>query len=357
MKTRSLMAFTALAVGLSLLALTLPVHATTLSETTLGKLISGAELIVIGKVARVVEVPAGERMEGEESVPTLTVAEVEVLECLKGLPRLKRVWFLAEGTSSVDRSRAVKGEKALFFLTDLKGRIRENDGDVGDPLKAPTFWRRVKEMTGGAPLLQLCWAGHGRMPVGQVEGAEFAALCVWHVHISADMPTIPGADPRLSGWERRVPFGDLIGRVKRRLAPIKSNVVPVFKLLEELDVDTDLQPSEKAYALLKELDEEAVPALFELLDDPACPRRDTVAEALIWIGGLEPDALLEGMRSKDVARRRAAAFALAWGASVRIVGGDDPVLEALLGLSTILTRRSARTRSGRWWSAVSTSPR
>ncbi|MHC4161512.1 MAG: HEAT repeat domain-containing protein [Planctomycetota bacterium] len=325
MNTRSLTALTALVVGL-----TLPAHATTLAETTLGKLISGAELIVIGKVSRLVEVPAGERAEGEESVPTLRVAEVEVLQCLKGLPRPKRVWFLAEGTSRVDRSHAVKGEKALFFLADLKGQIRENDGDVNDPLRAPAFWRHVKELTGGAPFLQLCWAGHGRMPVEQVEGVEFAALCAWHVHLPTDTPTIPGADPRLSDLERRVPFGDLIGRVKLRLAPIKSNVAPVSKLLEELDADTDLHPSEKAYALLKELGEEAVPALFELLDHPAFPRRDTVAEALIWIAGPEPDALLKGMRSKDVARRRAAAFALEHGADVRIVGGDEPVLEALL---------------------------
>lgn len=74
MNTPSLITVTACLVVLSVLALPPPAQATSLGQTTLGKLVSGADLIVVGRVARVIDIPAG------EVGGTVRVAEVDVVE-------------------------------------------------------------------------------------------------------------------------------------------------------------------------------------------------------------------------------------------------------------------------------------
>jgi len=313
--------------GVTLLTAAPAARATTLSETTLGKLVSGAKVILVGRVARVVDVPA-------DAPPALAIAEVEVVEWIAGEARAESVWFLAEGTSSADIGDAVPGERALLFLEPLHPPDEALDEEVGEREASAAFRDAAAALTGGAPLLQLCWAGHGRMPVDRVEGMEYAAVCAWHVHLPLDLPSIPGADPRLSEWRRRVPFPALLGLVRRRLAPLPDpgggEAAVAFDLLSKLDADTDLWPSEEADALLESSGEEAVPALLALLDDPAFPRRDTVAEALIFLDEDGLGTLLPALRSKVVARRRAGAFAIEWGLAAGIAGGDEPVVEALL---------------------------
>ncbi|MDH3592085.1 MAG: hypothetical protein OER88_09410 [Planctomycetota bacterium] len=294
-------------VGLAFLALALPAHATSLSETSIFELIGRADPIVVAKVLRVVDVPAGDRGQ------TVKVAEAEVLEWIKsGGARPKRIWYLAEGTRDADQSTAFKGEKVLLFLWIPKERIEGFDLDIAKRLASPLFWKGVKEVTGGAPLMQIGFSGHGRIPIERVVGVEYGEVGTWRVRLPPDMTTIPVEDPWMFDIDRRVPLADLIALAKRRLAPIKraADAAKVFKLLDALDRDI-----EAAEAMREGVDKKDIAVLVGLLDDPAFPRRHDVAEALVWIGDAGFDALRVALVSKNVVRRRGAAFAHAWAAT------------------------------------------
>jgi len=322
MSTRFSMALTAL------LALSLTAHGM-VAETTLGKLATGSDLILVGKVARVVAVPAGD---GE-----VRVAEVEVHRWVKGDPQPKRVWYLAEGTWTCDVSTAIEGEKALFFLTDPGGPVQGTDlgKDLCARLESPNFLKNLKVLMGEAPLLELAWSGHGRMPLAEIEGVVYADVDVRVVHLPADIPTIPGADPRYTWFVRFAPLDEVLGHVGHRLSPLgppaDENGATVFRLLELLDEDMDPEPSEKAEEIIDEIGAEAIPLLLGILDDPAFPRRDTAAEAIGWFDDEGAAALVRGLKAKSAARRRASAFAFEWCALNRILYQDEAfsaVLEA-----------------------------
>ncbi|MHC4819340.1 MAG: HEAT repeat domain-containing protein, partial [Planctomycetota bacterium] len=203
------------------------------------------------------------------------------------------------------------------------------EGDLGQRLEAPAFRKQLKETTGGAPMLLLGFLGRGRMPLEQIEGVEYVGIETWLIRLPPDATTIQGPNPRLAEMDRRVRFDYVRRLIERRLTPLEpppgEAAATVFKFLEALDTDIA-----EAHELREELDgEAAVPLLLKLLDNPAFPRRDTVAEALIWADGPEPDSLLQGLASKNVARRRAAAFALDAGVRLEIVGPDEPVIEAV----------------------------
>jgi HEAT repeat protein len=310
----------------ALALLALAAHATSPGRTTLSKFINGMELICVGKVVRVIDVPAG-KVGG-----TVRVAEVDVVEWFRGAKRPKRIWYLAEGRVDADDSDAVKGERALLFLAEPEWPLWA-EGDVDRRLKSPAFRNQVNRLTGGAPMLLLSFLGNGRMPLEQIEGVEYANIATWLIRLPPDATTIQGPDPRLADLDRRVRFDYVRRLIKRCLTPLEpppgEAAATVFKFLEALETDTV-----KAEALAEELDEGAtVPILLKLLDDPAFPRRDTVTEALIWAGGHEPDLLLEELASKNVVRRRAAAFALDAGVKLELVGPDDPVIEAVRSAS------------------------
>jgi len=286
--------------GLALLALALPARATTIGETSFGKLASGAQVIVVGKVARVVEVPAGD--DG-----TVRVAEVSVSDWIKGDPRPPRIWMLAEPKYDADDSTAVAGEEALLFLTDPLALDSATEEEVRARLEAPAFRKNLAELTGGAPLLHIGWAGRGRMPLDDVAGVRYATLDAWHVHLPPEVGTLPGPDPRFSDYVRRAPLADLVARARRRQA---CAVPPAVRgLFDAVDAGAE-----------SEADEEILPALLALLHDPGFARRDTAAEACAWLDAT--DALAAELQAKDPGRRRGAAWALAWIASLGLGSPD-----------------------------------
>jgi hypothetical protein len=291
------------AVVAAVLGFAVPVGAM-LGWTSFPKLAVGSDDVVVGRVARLVDVPAGE-------TGSVKIAEVEVEVRLRGEASADRIFYLATATDEEDCTTALPGERGLFFLVRPKGEVRCLDEDVEARLRDPSFQKNAKAVTGGAPLLLLSWAGHGRMPIESVGGTEYATLCREHVRLPTDLDTIPGPDPRFTDWDRRARLDDLLDTVRRHQAPAAApgGVTPasVLALLAALDADPDHCPAEADEPLLQGAGDEAEPALFALLDDPECPRRDTVAEALLWTASVSPGALLDGLRSASPVRRRAAA--------------------------------------------------
>jgi HEAT repeat protein len=312
-------------IAIALAALALPARATSIAQTSLGKLVSGADWIVIAKVLRVVDVPTGE---GEDA-PAVCVAEVEVLRCIKGLPRPERIWYLAEGVAEADYSDAVVGETALLFLNNQVIPGGYDPDDFYPRLRSVAFRRNMRALTGGPPLRQVCWAGVGRMPLDEVGDVRYALCDEWLVHLPPDLATIPGPNPRLFDVERRVPLDAVLDFAKRRLAPLPEKAAPFRELLDELDRDPDPWPSRRRYDDLQARGERMIPMLLALLDDPGFPRRDTLAEALFWIGYPGIEAVHEALKSKSLVRRRAAAFALEWFARAELADNSEVMPEAL----------------------------
>ena len=315
---------------LALLVLGLTAHATTLSQITLGKLVTAAESIVVAKVTQVVRVPAGP----QENAPGMKIAEAEVSLWLKGPVRPRRIWYLADAQHSADYSQANVGETAVLFLADPRGHFRGHGENAERCFAAANFWKGVKKTTGGAPLLKIFQAGVGRLPVRKIAGDDYAEISGFLARLPVELRTAPVFDPGLSDIDRLVALNDLIAFTKHRLTPVKAPdgklARVVFELLDELDQSVDPSPGEQAHEMIQELGEKALPVLWPMLDDPACPRRETVAEAISF---LDAEALFEGLKSKDVKRRRGCAYALAWAFYLRLeIHPDDheeKIVEAL----------------------------
>lgn len=303
------------------------------ASTTLGRLEYLSESILVGRVVRVLNVPSGPAGESDKPDPSVRVAEVRVLEWIKGPQRPARVWYVAERTWLCGASWAVEGEKALFFLT--RHREHGDTSAVYRRVDTPLCQDRLKELTGSAPLWFLCWSGYGRIPVEDVEGIEHGAVWTKGLRLPAGTPTIPAEDPRYSEYHRRVSFAPLLDFVRRRNGstwrPTGGKAVEVLELVRRFDGYHE--DRERATETLRGMEPDAVPMIFQILEEPGNPWRAAAADALLEVGDRWRTAIEEGLRSVNADRRRAAAYALMW-ASHNHRDWHKVPLETVLAAST-----------------------
>jgi hypothetical protein len=163
------------------------------ARITLEHAVIRSELIVVGEVTAVVEVPpppegwpAG-RHGGVHTTLPRRHATARVLETWRGEP-LEMVNFLASATWTCDTSTAVAGERAVLFLQDV-----------------------------GEPVLHITHSGRGRMPVTMDEdGVERVAWPTEIIPSAADEAVrgLPQARRRELPWLR-----ERVARVVATLVP------------------------------------------------------------------------------------------------------------------------------------------
>jgi len=315
------------------------------AASTFGHVSSNADAILVGKVVRVVSIPCRlGKHDFEYSVP---IACVDVREWWKGDPQPKRVWFLARSLTWGNGSRAVVGEQALFLLDRI-----EDVSDWAEDFSDPRLAGRITAATGPGRFHLLAWAGHGRAPLVNLGGTEYAEFAGSRIRGPRDLPSIPGPDPRYPGYGR-LPRLDAL----RRLVVDRRTYEPgadgeVFRLVKALDADDE--SGDAAADELRDLGAKAVPALFRLLEEPANPWRERAAVALRLLGGLGESALLDGLASPDPARRRSAAYALQ--VFCGLAGRDHTslfsVVQGALTHTDAVVRRHAVEALGTWYGAA-----
>jgi hypothetical protein len=170
------------------------------APTSLEELTRVAESIVIGRVTEVISV---------EGTP---IAKVSVIETLKGEPG-QDLYYFARGTWICDVSRAEPGETSLLFLWKYDFGVKDDFGSWQQP---PGFEQTVNELTGGAPLWRLAWAGRGRMPFRSINGTDFVTLWVGDVVLPRSIKTVAASEIPYSSL-RSAPLADVVSIVRKSL--------------------------------------------------------------------------------------------------------------------------------------------
>jgi hypothetical protein len=204
--------------------------------TTLKELTAHAELIVVGKVARVT------------SVKGLRVAEVRVTATVKGeSPRT--IYYLAQPTWVCDTSGATVGEETLFFFSKYKfdpnpasmayakptgsaGTYTIQDGatPIGAFKEPIGFREQITALVGPGYFWQLSWAGRGQMPIRNLYGTKYATLWIDDVRLPNGIPTVSGPERKYS-FIRSAPLAVIVAFVKGQArtnsgAHRRENTVP-----------------------------------------------------------------------------------------------------------------------------------
>lgn len=192
------------------------------AATTLRELTSGADMIVVGRVADILKVKA------------VRLAAVEVIETLKGTPH-KRIYYLAQPTWTCDITTGRIGETALFFFKEYifdpepssmafveperPGLYWVTSGPItfGGYKEPPGFRAEVVEVLGGFPLMTVYWSGRGRMPIREVQGIEYVTIWVCDVLLPAGVATIGGPEPEYADFIRSARLSEIVGLIKQQL--------------------------------------------------------------------------------------------------------------------------------------------
>lgn len=161
----------------------------------LAELVRCADWIVVGQVTRVVERVANPDRSDEtlgllQGYPGLRVAEIKVLESLKGSPPA-RLAFLAQGTGLCDVTTAKRGETALLFL-----HRTDRPGDQSSKLRESVQSRL------GVEFSRVTWWGLGRMVIVRDGEREHAA-------VSSDVKLPPSVGAVREGPFKLAPLGKL----------------------------------------------------------------------------------------------------------------------------------------------------
>ncbi|ABF42540.1 hypothetical protein Acid345_3539 [Candidatus Koribacter versatilis Ellin345] len=186
--------------------------ASSVLPTTLKGLTTSAELVVVGKVSRVLKVKG------------VSIAEFEVSETLKG-QRYEKIYYLAQPSWTCDIADAIVGEKSLLFLEHYAFRppvevVEEPKAGVvsldrfSSEFEEPRGFREgVMELTGNTPFFEIHWSGRGRMPIRTVNGRELATLWVGDVALPKDIHTFAGPEPKYS-FIRSVALAEIVEFVR-----------------------------------------------------------------------------------------------------------------------------------------------
>lgn len=198
------------------------------APTTLQELAAHADLIVIGKVTRVVEV------EG------IQVAQLQVSNTLKGVPH-STIYYLAEPTWVCDITSATVAEETLFFFNEYKfdpqpatmafvrsaGQrgtytVQNGPAPVGSFKEPLGFRERINAMAGSTHFWRLSWSGRGRMPIRIVQGKPYVTLWTADVHLPATIRTIGGPEREYSAFIRSAPLSKVLDFVRSSSARYRN---------------------------------------------------------------------------------------------------------------------------------------
>ena len=151
------------------------------ADVTLDELASGADVIVVGRVVRVVRLDEAGTLHRDEDPPvlrpSLRLAEVRIEDVWRGQPKGTSVWVLAQPNGACDLTTAVLGERAVWFLESPSEppSFREEEGDAlsdegfffafGRPAPVPDAAREAIQRLAGGVLHSVRWFGRGRMVV------------------------------------------------------------------------------------------------------------------------------------------------------------------------------------------------
>jgi len=274
-----------------------------LSPSSLVRLAAQSDLVFVGRVERVIEMPV-KALDDVDLIPLTeaSLAEVTVLEWIKGTQQTKTLWLWASATWVCDVTMAIEGEVAVFYL-DGQG--------VADVVTAASV-KRVNAATRGAPVHRIAMFGRGRMPIREIAGRAYATVWTSDVRLPADFDTIPGPDLRYTAFKRGVLVEDL-----RRVIKRGSKGVPEQGQGRVLDLLRIVggpfgEVRNEALSQIVDRADRSLPILIKILGDAQSPLREAAAEIL----GCRPEhgeaALAKGLASKEVGARRAAAFAIEW---------------------------------------------
>jgi hypothetical protein len=174
------------------------------APTTLKELTASADLIVVGKVTRVMNVKG------------VRVAEVKVATTIKGDAQ-STIYYLAQPTWICDTTGATVGEETLFFFNGYRFSPQsasmayvkptgnagtytvEDDASPVSTFKEPTGFReQIKTLIGNGQFWQVSEAGRGQMPIRDLHGAKYATLWVGDVRLPDSIPTVSGPERKYS---------------------------------------------------------------------------------------------------------------------------------------------------------------
>jgi hypothetical protein len=188
--------------------------------TTLKELATSADLIIVGKVTRVIEVKG------------LRVAEVQVGATVKG-KSLNTIYYLAQSTWVCDTTSATVGEETLFFLnryrfdpepaamayvkpTGTVGvyTVEDGAGPVGTFKEPQGFREQIRTLAGNGYFWQVSWAGRGQMPIRDLHGTKYVTLWVGDVRLPYGIPTVSGPERKYSSFIRSAPLSVIVAFVR-----------------------------------------------------------------------------------------------------------------------------------------------
>ena len=153
MKKRSI-----LTAVIAVILLRYPVNAD-VAPMTLERMIAASSIIVLGKVSRVaVFNPSAEY--------PVKIAEVEVIETLKGPRNLKTVYYWASPGWACDVTTAHEGETDLFLFRPGT-RFRDY------PQSLSAIIPKIKAMTGNRELATIIHSGRGQMEINEMDGGKY----------------------------------------------------------------------------------------------------------------------------------------------------------------------------------------
>ena len=192
------------------------------APTTLEALTAKANLIVVGRVTKLI------------TVKGIQVAEVQVERTLKG-STLPSVYYLAQPTWICDTTKGTVGEEALFFFNEYKfdpelvsmafvrstggGRYKVEDGALPTgAFKEPVgFHDEIRAITGPSSFFQVSWSGRGQMPIREVHATKYVTLWVGDVLLPPNIPTMNGPERQESRFIRSAPLSTINDFVRTRV--------------------------------------------------------------------------------------------------------------------------------------------
>lgn len=179
------------------------------APVTLDELVTMSDAIVIGEVERVVDVKstfASWFAPEELDLPTWPIAELKVLQTLKGDSAITKRRFAAFKTWTCDISDAKVGERALYFLADM-----DPASELGEALVP-----EIEDEFGTREAAWIAHSGRGAMPLSTVDGREYVTCWVGDVEVPERLPRIVSTD----GYDfiKRLELVPLLDEVRARIA-------------------------------------------------------------------------------------------------------------------------------------------
>jgi hypothetical protein len=192
------------------------------ARTSLNELTARADLIVIGRVTRLIQ------------VKEVTVAELQVIRTLKGA-HFAKLYYLAQPTWTCDTTDAEVGEESLFFFENYvfdpepasMAFVKQSSGKRGYEIKSGAikigfkeplgFKGEIRALTANSPFLAVSWSGRGRMPIREIKGLKYVTLWTGDVNLPEDLKTIPGPERECAEFIRSVQIIDLTAHIQKEL--------------------------------------------------------------------------------------------------------------------------------------------